>query len=168
MSNEDLVSIEYLMSKPVAALELIGSRVECITISKSEKVVSGFLRTIDPVEGHLVIFDIDDQKNIQFIQIVTSRCVKELKILQRNACSLDMVNNLFSENKTELDLEELQNRKKNIMQLIKSNRLPFVENDDDSLLIASSATINPPYAIDDLVCKNDIVLKRIRQIIFSQ
>lgn len=167
--------IQDLLTKPTDALELIGRKVIVETSTKFERSVCGYLYTVDPVAGHIVIVNFDNIESsspvLTSTQILTNHSVKCLLLDETEARSSlvpGLLEKLFTRDSSEsLTESELDERKTKVLEMIKANRLPVKEESDGSLTIANIVVMKPPYCKDDLVCSNDIVLGRVKSILFS-
>lgn len=164
-------SVGDLLAKPLFATQLIGKKVLVEVRSRIEKSVCGYFQAMDPVFGHVSIVNFDDietdHPSLTSHRIIMADFVKNILTVDAEPVRFDLVDKVFKRSIELVNKEELKLRKESIVKLIGDNKLPVSHCEDGSLIIASIVTLKPPYGLEDLVCTNDIILARVKSILFK-
>lgn len=144
-----------------------------LTTERSEMI--GYVKCIDPLAQNIAIAVKDQNKRFTTIIIVMNHAIKHISIVD-HADDDDVdekdfgIRQLLSstnQNDCSLSKQEISLIKNNVMELLKKNYVPFEELENDSLIIAYSLTLMPPYRKEDCICSNEIVLGKIHQLLDS-
>lgn len=147
-------------------VKLINYRVKVTTINNTTCV--GFLQTIDPVSGTLVIISHSNDNengsstNLHFIisHSINSFQVLDEKIEPKLKSKIDLLINPT----VKLSDSEMKTRKQKLIDWFKLNRIPIENKENNELKVASMVILKPPYSKNDCVCSNDIVVRRIHDL----
>lgn len=139
----------------------IGKYVSVKTVDSEEH--QGWLRCIDPLSGNMILLTTDDDcSKVVAYDLLMGHACSTIEVIREPD---DKIIALIEKLKREAEEKELAARKQLVLAWIKKNRLPVVENDDQSLVVAECVTIFPPYQIDNCDGQHNITLKNIRRML---
>lgn len=156
-----------------------------------ELVYTGYMKAIDPLTKSIILCTIEDNQitnnililghNIYNIQLSAvnnnpNNVVppSEVKQIIETDTSAKIANHSFfyrpENTKISLSKDELIERRDEILDWLKKNRIPVsINKETNEVIIADSVRVRAPYEHEsDYICPTRIVLKRIKQIIDSR
>lgn len=138
-----------------------------LTCKSNRKQINGWVYTIDPVTLSIVLIEFENDELIQVNVINGEEIDKIIKITKETTPIIEeKMNKLFKNQVVQQNDEILFVRKKNLIEILNKNRIPFVENEENGLFnIMDSVTIRAPYHIENCESNNEIILKNIQNIV---
>ena len=135
--------------------ETIGRTVRVATKDGKEK--DGILYCIDPETGDVILIVINEKKAI----VVQGHAVLHISVLDKEEkAHLTVDANMTTKKK-------VKNDKQRTIDILKKNRIPVQENEDGDLRVFGDAlTISSPYLSENCVGSNEIILRRVQDLLF--
>ena len=145
-------------------------------------VKSGVVRVIDPVSEAIVLVRRSPASGGQKptslrVEIIPHHVVKEMKVVEKADASLlaDMAKAFDDESSEEgrggLSEEELVEKKNRVKDWLTANRIPVEVSgiNSDVIEVAGKALIiKPPYDVENCFSLNEIILKKVQQLLRNQ
>ncbi|KAG9298339.1 hypothetical protein G9A89_002827 [Geosiphon pyriformis] len=140
---------------------------------KSGRKIDGYLYNIDPTTFTILLLkgEFSESKNPNEFKIfaIMNHAIDKLQVKStEDSIQKETLDSLINTRIEEfaVDSEEMQQRKKSVISLFESNRIPVKYSlKDPTLHIMERAHINPPYVSDSISCDNEIILKRVKEMI---
>ncbi|CAG8466125.1 10227_t:CDS:2 [Ambispora leptoticha] len=186
MSNDDNVSPYGLTFTQIEAS--LGQKV-IVHLKNGEIIDDGFLYNVDPVtltvlllkegsgEGENVYKDSPPRK-FKIIAIMQS-IMESLEEHEQNQTKVKTGGAQDSIPKEKLDSlvttrihdfvntsERMKARKRDVISFFEANRIQVIHTPEDPIIhVMDRAHISPPYVPDSILCDNEIMLKRVKDLI---
>lgn len=165
-------TVADLINKPNdITLKLIGQLL-CVSIQNGSDI-DGYLHTVDPVSGTLVLLQFSSNNEKMIVKLVNSSIIEKVRLSHHtenqtlNEIQRLKVEKVFLKRNSEpsaMETEEekrmIQNRKQQIIQCLQQNLIPFEEKENNTLMVGQALKIKYPYRKEDFESSNEIVLKR--------
>jgi RNase P/RNase MRP subunit p29 len=135
--------------------DLIGRTVRVAISDGREK--DGVLYCVDPETRDVILILAKDRKAIA----IHGHAVRHVRVLDKEIRIT--VDAMIKEKK------ETGNEKQQTLDILKRNRIPVQENKDGHLSAFEGAlTIKPPYRAEDCIGSNEIILRRVQDLLLLQ
>jgi len=140
--------------------DMIGRTVRVAIKDGREK--DGVLYCIDPETRDVILISIKEKKAI----VVQGRSVRHVSVLNKEEKPYVTVDTMMS-TKNEETIDAISQKQKTI-DILKKNRIPVKETEDGDLRVfGDELTICSPYLADNCSGSNEIILRRVQDILLS-
>ncbi|CAO3678427.1 unnamed protein product [Umbelopsis ramanniana] len=163
--STDVNSLLYGMTPE----EVVASRGHFVTVTLStHDTQSGYLFTIDPVNGTVILKHESEDKAI----VLLRHHVKSIQVNTDNRLSQSQLEDLLASDvgaeSLKHDSEAMRRRKQQAINLLESNRVPIkYSSDEEDISMLDSARLTPPYVPTSIYCDNSIISERISKIMLD-
>ncbi|CAL8329636.1 unnamed protein product [Merluccius merluccius] len=131
----------------------------------------GWLHTVDPVTASVVLVRLGDAAGGCSVSVVMGHAVEQVEVVgEADEETAMRLSSLFRPKEREARAgggggeRELRRRREALRGWLQKNRFP-VEEVGEELLVAGVLTVRPPYAEQDCLSSNQIVLARVQGLV---
>ncbi|KAG0035706.1 hypothetical protein BGZ82_005136 [Podila clonocystis] len=152
----------------------------CHVTLKSGKYYSGHLYNVDPETLTLLLLllvqapedkegKVDLQQDCKTIVSIRQHAIKDFSIDKSSASGklkVEDMDRLVPVSASLASPESILARKAQLIELLRSTRIPIVTTDEDPVVhILNSAHVRPPYLPSSVDCPNPVIRERVKAII---
>ncbi|NXA51511.1 GEMI6 protein, partial [Nothocercus julius] len=128
----------------------------------------GWVLTVDPVSANIVLASFSENEKV-VISVVSGHAIQEVQILKEADEEMKQrLSRIFApEESKAYSSEELEKRKSSLKTWLEANHIPVTEQgaSGETLCVAGSLTIDPPYGPEECSSSNEIILSRVQSLI---
>ncbi|CAG8492875.1 2913_t:CDS:2 [Ambispora gerdemannii] len=162
MSNNDNDNSPYGLTF-IEIEASLGQKV-IVHLKNGEIIDDGFLYNVDPVTFTVLLLKILAimQSIVESLEVKTGGT--------RDSISKEKLDSLITTRVRDFanTSEKMKARKRDVISFLKSNRIQVIHTPEDPIIhIMDRAHISPPYVPDSIRCNNEIMLKRVKDLILK-
>ncbi|ORY97748.1 hypothetical protein BCR43DRAFT_490296 [Syncephalastrum racemosum] len=141
-----------------------GQHVTLLLRSSEER--SGFIYTIDPLSGNVVLYNPENNK----ASLITRHAIVSCQINHdRPAMAVEALSERLQmpeEQQLYRDAGWRAQRRDALVHLLTKQHVPF-RQDDPVIIVLGQARVEPPYVATSVYCENSIIRQRVRELVMS-
>ncbi|KAI8877698.1 hypothetical protein K501DRAFT_197614 [Backusella circina FSU 941] len=146
-------------------LEDIVASLGCYTTVslKDQSEYSGYLYTVDPENGHVILYTPE-----QPVTVIMSHVLDMLSIDTDKKIEIESMDQAMHYEGKMYDKVWLDQRRDDLIQLLEKKRISIqYEANEPVIHVLRSARVEPPYVATCVFCDNDLIRKRVRDIVLE-
>ncbi|KAI9257153.1 Gemin6 [Phascolomyces articulosus] len=138
-----------------------------VTLKDDGNIRNGYLYTIDPMTGNLILLRNDNQVTAFVIMNHAIDSIVVNPDLKMNIQDLDQLFN-YTQDEYKSDAPWILERCDAFVAYLEKSRVPFRHELDDPVIhVLGRARVEPPYVATSVVCDNIIIRDRVREMIMN-
>lgn len=160
--------LEYLLENPQESAKLVGRRILIEIKSKIRPTVDGYMHSMDPVRGSILLIHVDNDV-LSSVDLIISEHIKRIIVHERYFISVDTVKSFTSRQESQVEQQDVQKNKEMMIEKLIKAKIPFEESiGSTSLTIMGYAELKSPFSSsEDLFSTNEIILSRLQSLLFD-
>ncbi|XP_043277375.1 gem-associated protein 6-like [Venturia canescens] len=155
-----MTSYDHIVYKNDPVLFKNYTNKRCTVTATDNSVHTGIVYTVDPVTESIVLIEKENTPE-QRLKFVIGHAVQKVDVLSEE---LGQLPQLFQEHTPGISKAAIMGRKQAVLNILLENRFPVQEN-GDIIEMENVFTIKPPYAPEDCISMQPLVLTSLHKIL---